>query len=477
MKFCSLSLVSMVAFSLGSTGALAATTTKPVVVKTASNTATMPKISSAASKAISGKDPLVEGAMQCTKYFPRYEREYAIPTHLLSAIASTESGRYHDGLKIRLPWPWTVMAGGVGKFYDTKEQAVAAVKGLKAKGVKNIDVGCMQVNLYHHGEAFANVEQAFEPEYNVNYAATFLRQLYNDDHSWKKAASDYHSKTPELGARYIGMVYDSWFTIIQKLRDARLAVPASSINGMAELKGQKPSKQQLATAKVEPYPAAQQPLKPVYSAPHMNSIKVQTVAAADTTPDAVAVVREPEPAPAPKRDEAPLMVNLAKPAPSSVNVAENGYVVTVNKNPEPLPPVGAVQPAQSISAQTLAPTEPSAPAPVVAAAVGTQPVSAVAPAKPSTVQSLALTQDGSKVNAAVVVPVSGITQAAVAPVTGLANSLAQDALDRAVKGPEGAQNAPSHTAEARIDNAIASQRRIDTAAVAYKSGPNFIFSE
>ena len=33
-------------------------------------------------------DPMIEGAKLCTRYLPRYERAYAIPTHLLSAIAS-----------------------------------------------------------------------------------------------------------------------------------------------------------------------------------------------------------------------------------------------------------------------------------------------------------------------------------------------------------------------------------------------------
>jgi hypothetical protein len=44
-------------------------------------------------------------------------------------------------------WPWTVTAHGRGQFYPSKQAAIAAVRKLKAKGVKNIDGGCMQVNL------------------------------------------------------------------------------------------------------------------------------------------------------------------------------------------------------------------------------------------------------------------------------------------------------------------------------------------
>src|ERR1700712_3063188 len=103
-------------------------------------------------------DALIEGAKLCTRQLPRYEREYGIPTHLLSAIASTESGRYHEGLRIRVPWPWTINAEGKGYFFDSKSQAIAAVRKLRAQGVQSIDVGCMQVNLHHHANAFASLD-------------------------------------------------------------------------------------------------------------------------------------------------------------------------------------------------------------------------------------------------------------------------------------------------------------------------------
>jgi hypothetical protein len=214
-------------------------------------------------------DPLIEGAKLCTRQLPRYEREYAIPTHLLSAIASTESGRYHSGLKIKLPWPWTITSGGKGHYYDTKAEAVAAVKKLKAQGVKNIDVGCMQVNLQHHPDAFTSIESAFEPEYNVSYAAHFLRDLYDGSGTWKKAASNYHSKTPQHATRYIGQVYDHWYKIIEKLREARLVVPTSSVAAMNELKGSSSSKIPVKSVKVAE--------KPAYQAPRMKSIKVTSV--------------------------------------------------------------------------------------------------------------------------------------------------------------------------------------------------------
>lgn len=174
-------------------------------------------------------EQLVQGAKECTRYINRYERQYAIPTHLLSAIASTESGRMHRGMKINVPWPWTINVQGKGHFYDTKKQAIAAVRSYQAQGIKSIDVGCMQVNLVHHGKNFKSLDEAFDPKYNVAYAANFLRELYLDTHSWKEAAGDYHSKTGSRGAKYASNVYSSWHNIIDKLRTAKIQTSQTTV--------------------------------------------------------------------------------------------------------------------------------------------------------------------------------------------------------------------------------------------------------
>ncbi len=413
------------------------------------------------------RDPLVEGAMQCTKFFPRYEREYGIPTHLLSAIASTESGRYHQGLKIRLPWPWTVTANGKGQYFDSKAQAVAAVKSLKAKGVRNIDVGCMQVNLYHHADAFANVEQAFEPDNNINYAATFLRSLYNDDKSWKQAASDYHSKTPALGAKYIGLVYDSWFNIIQKLREARLTVPSSSLTAMSEMKGGKANKQ-LASAKIEPYPVA--PAKPVYTPPRMNSIKVssvQQVEPADSISythssrdNGIMVVRADNSATGPSLDSrsSPMIITPSAPAAPTAPVA-------------PVAPVVAAVPAVPALVPVAALTAPGPASYQVASATPAQA------SLPTPVQTLAVSENGSQASASVSVPMSGITQAAIAPVTGIANAVLHEASASVTQGIREMATPAVATPQVASNDGGYVRRSVPASLTSYKSGPNFIFNE
>jgi hypothetical protein len=181
-------------------------------------------------------DLMIEGAKHCTRQLPRYERQYGIPTHLLSAIASTESGRYHKGLNIKVPWPWTINADGAGYYLDSKSEAIAMVRKLQSRGVKSIDVGCMQVNLMHHPMAFGSLEEAFDPEHNVAYAASFLRSIYQEESSWKKAAAFYHSRTPSRGGEYVGHVYNSWYSIVDKLRMAQVEVPSSSLTAMNDMK-------------------------------------------------------------------------------------------------------------------------------------------------------------------------------------------------------------------------------------------------
>ena len=146
----------------------------------------------------------------CPQAIAVEERTQAIPKHLLSAIALAESGRKHPMLGKRMPWPWSVMAEGQGRYLPTKAAAIDEVRELQARGISNIDVGCMQVNLYHHADAFASLEQAFDPASNVAYAAQFLQSLFADSGSWQEAAGRYHSATPEHKIPYREKVVQLW---------------------------------------------------------------------------------------------------------------------------------------------------------------------------------------------------------------------------------------------------------------------------
>jgi hypothetical protein len=164
---------------------------------------------------------LIAGASQCTQYFPQQEREKGIPIHLLAAIASAESGRWSKSLEMPLPWPWTINVEGKGYYFDTKAEAIAQTEAYLKQGKRSIDVGCMQVNLKHHAGAFRNLNEAFEPQKNVTYAAEFLRNNYEDLGDWVKATGAYHSRTPHLGSRYLKRIETTWNRIVSKVQQAQ----------------------------------------------------------------------------------------------------------------------------------------------------------------------------------------------------------------------------------------------------------------
>lgn len=145
----------------------------------------------------------------CQSAIAAAERGTGVPPGLMAAIGVVESGR-RDETGRAAAYPWTINAEGVGSFYTTKAEAIAAVVALRAQGVRSIDVGCMQVNLMHHGSAFATLEEAFDPGANARYAATFLQRLLVQTGSWPAATAGYHSLTPELGEPYARKVLAIW---------------------------------------------------------------------------------------------------------------------------------------------------------------------------------------------------------------------------------------------------------------------------
>ncbi len=163
----------------------------------------------------------------CAQKTAAAERAAGMPSHLLTAVSKVESGRWRAETEEIIAWPWTVTAGGEGRFLPSKAAAIAEVERLRAQGVTNIDVGCMQINLYYHPQAFDSLEQAFDPGRNVAYAIGFLRDLRDRWGSWTRAVGSYHSNTPALSGRYrlkvFKMVYAEKRRIAKKRRAARLA--------------------------------------------------------------------------------------------------------------------------------------------------------------------------------------------------------------------------------------------------------------
>ena len=159
----------------------------------------------------------------CANRAAEAERKAGLPPHLLTAIAKVESGRWSKASQAVLAWPWTVMAEGRGRFLPSRAAAVAEVEALRARGVTNIDVGCMQVNLRYHPNAFDSLETAFDPRRNVAYAAAYLGRLRAEAGSWTVAIGRYHSRTPRFSGAYRLKVFRAWRTERHLANRARIA--------------------------------------------------------------------------------------------------------------------------------------------------------------------------------------------------------------------------------------------------------------
>ena len=159
----------------------------------------------------------------CISAVAKQEAAKNIPRHLLQAISIAESGRWIGSRKANLAWPWTVTSGGKGTHYKSKSAAIQAVRKLQRRGIKNIDIGCMQVNLRYHPKAFKSLEQAFDPNANAAYAANFLRKLRKNKRSWSQAVKHYHSATQTLNGPYHAKVYKIWRVERRKEQNIRVA--------------------------------------------------------------------------------------------------------------------------------------------------------------------------------------------------------------------------------------------------------------
>ncbi len=164
----------------------------------------------------------------CAEAVAEVEDRLGIPAQLLSAIALAESGRWDPVRRMSVSWPWTVYGEGRPHFSPDKRSAIAKVRSMMARGVRNIDVGCLQINLFYHPDAFDSLDEAFDPAANTAYAGDLLLRLRNTHRSWSRAIAFYHSSTRKLAIPYLRRVQQLWLIEHRRaavaLRDARLEI-------------------------------------------------------------------------------------------------------------------------------------------------------------------------------------------------------------------------------------------------------------
>lgn len=146
----------------------------------------------------------------CAQAIDRVETGRKMPGELMTAISHVESGRWDAREEALYAWPWTVTNGPDGQYFPSKADAIAHVRKLQAKGIRNIDVGCMQINLRYHPDAFEDLESALDPETNAAYSAKLLSKLFEAHKSWGEAIKHYHSANAKFNRPYHDKVVRQW---------------------------------------------------------------------------------------------------------------------------------------------------------------------------------------------------------------------------------------------------------------------------
>ncbi len=123
----------------------------------------------------------------CEAEMTRAAAEHGVPLGILFAVALNETGRRG--------WlhPYALNVAGKSHFPKSPGEAMEVFRRERARGVKLIDLGCMQINHHYHAKAFGSVEAMLDPATNVEYAALFLKRLRAQHGTWTMAAARYHA--------------------------------------------------------------------------------------------------------------------------------------------------------------------------------------------------------------------------------------------------------------------------------------------
>jgi len=141
----------------------------------------------------------------CEALAAQASARHGLPEGRLSAISRAESGRSIKGSGYRA-WPWTLNVQGKGYYFPTREKALEHLEKVIAEGVRNVDVGCMQLNYRWHGGEFASIQEMMDPSANADYAARYLKTLRKETGNWDGATKYYHSREADRGTSYLSRV-------------------------------------------------------------------------------------------------------------------------------------------------------------------------------------------------------------------------------------------------------------------------------
>ncbi|MGK9230292.1 lytic transglycosylase domain-containing protein [Inquilinus limosus] len=175
--------------------------------------------------------PAADAAI-CAREIMREAPGSGVDAAMALSVGLTESGRRVEDGRVVI-WPWTVNAEGEGRRFDSKAEAVEWVRRAIAAGMRSIDVGCMQVNLRWHPDAFDSLEAAFDPKANVAYALGHLGEL-SRQYGPRLGVGRYHSATAEYQERYLARIDHNLGYVEEMRRRVQAAPPGIEPGGWGE---------------------------------------------------------------------------------------------------------------------------------------------------------------------------------------------------------------------------------------------------
>jgi len=120
-------------------------------------------------------------------------RVSGVPIRILQGIALVESGKkWSDGLY--RPWPWTLNSPARGaQFFTSREEAERGLKELLSQGVRNVDIGLMQINCRYHCDRVKAPTDLFDPKVNLQVASAILSEVRLQRPDLAGAVGAYHA--------------------------------------------------------------------------------------------------------------------------------------------------------------------------------------------------------------------------------------------------------------------------------------------
>jgi hypothetical protein len=152
-------------------------------------------------------------------FWARAAAAAGVAPSVLYGIACQEThARWRDGSD--RPWPWTltvnrgVQAGEAGgsavragpRRFNSRVDAEQALSAYLASGVRDIDVGLMQINLRWHGRRVDNPLRLLDPRTSLAVAASVLREASAGAVGLRQAVGRYHSRQAARGQAYADRV-------------------------------------------------------------------------------------------------------------------------------------------------------------------------------------------------------------------------------------------------------------------------------